>query len=180
MEFTDVIKTRTSIRSYNDQEVEDDKITYILECAQAAPSLMNQQCWRFIAVKNKETIHALSKTTVINRWLKNAPVIIVACGEPNESGTNNNIDYYTVDVAIATEHLILAATNVGLGTCWIGGFNEEKIKEILGIPKRIRVVALTPLGYPAEKKGITNRITKTITRGTKRKSLSEIVRYEKW
>ena len=162
MEFTDVIKTRTSVRSYSDKEVEEEKINYILDCARLAPSWVNHQCWHFIVVKNKETITALSKTSVINRWLKNAPVIIVACGEPQESGKNNNIEYYTVDVAIATEHLILAATNVGLGTCWIAGFNEEKVKEILGIPKRVRVVALTPLGYAEDKKGITDRITKAV------------------
>jgi nitroreductase len=78
------------------------------------------------------------------------------------------------------ENLILAATDAGLGSCWIGGFDEEKVKEILGVPNRVRVVALTPLGYPAKKTGILGSITKIFTRSRKRKSLDEIVRYEKW
>jgi nitroreductase len=180
MEFSDVIKTRTSIRDYSDKEVEDEKIKYVLECARWAPSWVNKQCWRFIVVRDKETIIALSKTSIINRWLKHVPVIIVACGDPESSGTNNDIEYYTVDVAIATENLILAATDVGLGTCWIASFDEKKVKEILGIPNRIKVVTLTPLGYPAEKKGILGSITKFFTRSKKRKSLDEIVRYDKW
>lgn len=180
MQFSDVIKSRTSIRNYISKEVEDEKIKYILECARWAPSWVNKQCWRFIVVRNKETIKALSKTSIINRWLKTAPVIIVACGDPESSGVHNDIEYYAVDVAIAMENLILAATDVGLGTCWIGSFDEKKVKEILGIPNRIKVVTLTPLGYPAEKKGIIGTITKIFTRSTKRKGLDEIVRYEKW
>lgn len=180
MEFEDVIKSRTSIRNYNDKEVEEEKIKYVLECARWAPSWVNKQCWRFIVVRDKETIKSLSKTSIINRWLKTAPVVIVSCGDPESSGTHNDIKYYTVDVAIAMENLILAATDAGLGSCWIGSFDEKKVKEILGIPNRIRVVALTPLGYPAEKTGILGSITKIFTRSSKRKSLDEIVRYEKW
>lgn len=141
---------------------------------------MNKQCWRFIVIKNKETIEKIAKTSLINRWLKTAPLIIIACADPTESGTHNNIDYYTVDVSIAFEHLILAATDAGLGACWLGDFNEEKIKETLEIPKRIRVVALTPLGYPADKKGIIATTVKIITNREKRKSLDEIVHYEHW
>ena len=181
MEFQDVIKSRTSIRSYDStKNIEKEKLEYVLECARLAPSWANTQCWRFLVIQNPETIQELAKTSIINRWLKTAPMMIVACADPGESGTHNQIEYYTVDVAIAMEHLILAATDVGLGSCWIGGFDEEKVKEILSLPKRIKVVALTPLGYPSVKTGIEAKIAKTITRGTKRKSLSEIVRYEKW
>jgi len=141
---------------------------------------MNKQCWRFIVIKNKENIDMVSKTSVINRWLKSTPVIIIACADPTESGTHNNIDYFTVDVAIALEHLVLAATDKGLGTCWMASFNEEKIKELLKIPKRIRVVALTPLGYPAEKKGIVEKITSGLIKIKKRKTLDEIVHNEHW
>jgi nitroreductase len=180
MEFAEVIKSRTSIRSYSERQVEDEKITYIFDCARLAPSWANKQCWRFIVVRDKEDITAISKTSLINRWLKTAPVIIIVCGDPAESGSRNDIKYYTVDVSIAMEHLVLAATDVGLGTCWIGAFDEQKIKELLEIPKRIRVVALTPLGYPASKKGFIETIVKFITRGRKRKSLDEIIHYERW
>ncbi len=180
MEFIDVIKARTSVREYHEKPVENEKLSYVLECARHAPSFMNKQCWRFIVIQNKETIGQIAKTTIINRWLKTAPLIIIACADPTESGSNNSIEYYTVDVSIAFEHIILAATDLGLGTCWIAGFNEEKIKEILEVPKRIRIVALTPLGYPIEKKGITEQITKTVLKAHKRKTLDEIVHYEHW
>jgi nitroreductase len=180
MEFIDVIKARSSVREFSEKQVEDEKITYLLECARLAPSYMNKQCWRFIVIKNKETIEQIAKTSVINRWLKTAPVLIVACADTTESGSNNSQDYYMIDVSIAFEHVILAATDIGLGTCWIGDFNEEKIKEHLEIPKRIRVVALSPVGYPAGKKGITEQITKTLRKGNKRKTLDEIVHNEHW
>ena len=180
MEFIDVIKARTSVREYSEKPVEDEKITYLLDCARLAPSYMNKQCWRFIVIKNKETIEQIAKTSVINRWLKTAPVLIIACADTTESGSNNSQEYYMTDVSIAFEHVILAATDVGLGTCWIGGFHEGKIKELLEIPKRIRIVALTPVGYPAGKKGISETITKTLLKSTKRKTLDEILHYEQW
>jgi nitroreductase len=152
MEFESVIKARESIRSYSNKNVEDEKITFVLESARLAPSWRNRQCWQFVVVKDKKIIKDLSKTSIINYWLKKVPVIIVACGDPKQSGFRNGINYFIVDVSIALENIVLAATDKGLGTCWIGGFNEKKVKEILGITEYIRVVSLTPLGYPADKK----------------------------
>ncbi|MCX6660991.1 MAG: nitroreductase family protein [Euryarchaeota archaeon] len=180
MEFIDVIKARTSVREYSEKQVEEEKIIYVLECARLAPSSANKQCWRFIVIQNKVTIEQIAKTTIINRWLKTTPVLIVACADPTDSGTVNSIEYYTVDVSIALEHIILAATNLGLGTCWVAEFNEEKLKELLEVPKRIRIVALTPLGYLVDKKGITEQITKTLLKSNKRKTLDEIVHHEQW
>ena len=180
MEFSSVIKSRESIRDYAHKKVEDEKIKYVLECARLAPSWTNKQCWHFIVVKDKKIIKDLSKTSIINRWLKNAPVVIVACGDPKQSGVKDNINYYIVDVSIALEHLVLAATDKKLGTCWIGGFNEKKVKRTLEIPENIRVVALTPLGYPAEKKGFTGKIAKIVTQSKKRKSLDKIIHENKW
>ncbi|MEA3457187.1 MAG: nitroreductase family protein [Candidatus Thermoplasmatota archaeon] len=180
MEFIDVIKSRRSIRGYSDRSVEDDKIEYVLECARLAPSWMNKQCWRFVVVREKERIEELAKASIINRWLRKVPVILVACADSLSSGKKKDMEYFGVDVAIAMEHIILAATDIGLGSCWIGGFDEEKVKRALEIPPRIRVVALTPLGYPAQKEGISEKGRKIISRSTKRKSLREIVRYEKW
>ena len=180
MEFERVIKTRESIRDYSDKKVEDEKINYVLECARLAPSWTNKQCWQFIVIKDKKIIKDLSKTSIINPWLKYAPVVIVACGDPKQSGSRNNIEYYTVDVSIALQNLVLAATDKGLGTCWIGGFNEKKIKDILEIPKNIKVVALTPLGYPSEKKSYVGKIIKVIIRSKKSKSLDKIVHINKW
>ncbi|RLF39226.1 MAG: nitroreductase [Thermoplasmata archaeon] len=180
MELYDVIRLRKSIRSYdNSKSVEEEKIRYILECAQRAPSWMNKQCWHFIVITDREKILEVAKTDIINRWIKQAPVIIVGCADPHLSGSREGIDYYIVDTAIAMEHLILAATDVGLGTCWIGAFNENKIKELLEIPPRIRIVALTPVGYPKEET-LSAKSRKLIVRSTKRRSLKEIIHWEKW
>ncbi|MFH1327333.1 MAG: nitroreductase family protein, partial [Candidatus Bathyarchaeota archaeon] len=145
MEFIDVVATRKSVRGYANKEVEEEKLTKILEAARMAPSWANKQCWNYIVVKEKAKIDELVGRN-INSWLKKAPVIIVACGDPKESGSRNGMDYYLVDVAISMEHLVLAATNLGLGTCWIGFFDEAKVKQVLGVPENIKVVALTPLG----------------------------------
>jgi nitroreductase len=180
MDFESVIKSRESIRDYADKKVEDEKINFVLECARLAPSWTNKQCWHFIVVKDKKNIKDLSKNSIINLWLKDAPVIIVACGDPKKSGSRNNIDYYAVDVSIALQNLVLAATYKGLGTCWIGGFNEKKVKDILEIPENIKVVALTPLGYPAEKQHIIGKLAKVVTQRKKRKSLDQIVHINRW
>jgi nitroreductase len=180
MQFREVINKRSSTRDYKNTPVEEEKIEYILDCARQAPSWANTQCWRFITIQNHETINELAKVSIINRWLKQAPCIIIACADTTASGNKNNINYYTVDVAIAFEHLILAATDLGLGTCWIGGFDEKKIKELLGIPPRVKVVAMTPLGYPAQKTSTSDKVKKALIRSTSRKSLAELVHKEKW
>jgi nitroreductase len=103
-------------------------------------------------------------------WVTSAPAIIVGCADPTLSGTRFNQRYYLLDMGISMEHIILAAAEKGLGTCWIGGqYDEPSIKKALRIPYEIRVVALTPIGYPSETPGPKNR-----------KSLDEIVSYEKW
>jgi nitroreductase len=180
MEFSKVIFNRRSTRSFLPTMVSDEDLYYLLECAQKSPSWMNKQCWKFIVIKKKETIIEIAKTNVINSWLRQAPVIVVGCADPKLSGNYNDIQYYIADVAIAFEHLILAATDRALGTCWIAGFNEKKIKAILEIPPRIRVIAITPIGYPSEKESIGSSARKKIVRSTKRKSLQEIIHWEHW
>ena len=180
MEFVDVVNTRTSVREFSTKPVDSEKVTYVLECARRAPSWMNKQCWRFIVIRDKDVIQEIARTSVINRWLKNAPVVVVACADPLESGKQGDKEYYLVDTAIAFSHLILAATDAGLGACWVAGFNEEKVKQILEIPRRIRIVALTPLGYPMERKGVVAQITGALLKPQKRKSLEEIVHHEHW
>ncbi len=168
------------MRSFINKEISQDMIEYICDCARLAPSWMNKQCWHFIIVKDPEKIHHLANASIINRWLKNVPIIIIACADPLSSGKKNEIDYSYVDVAIAFEHMILAATDVGLGTCWIGGFDDEKVKNILEIPPRIKIVAMTPIGYPINSKKILDKGKKILIRNTKRKSLREIIHYDIW
>jgi len=97
--------------------------------ARLAPSWANKQCWSYVVVKDKAKIEKLANG-IVNSWLKQAKVVIVACGDPKKSGSRNGIDYYLVDVAISMEHLVLAATDLCLGTCWIGTFDEAEVKKI--------------------------------------------------
>ena len=180
MEFDDVIRKRTSIRSYEQIPVDESLIKHILENARLAPSWMNRQCWHFVVITDTTIIHEIAKTGVINRWIKQAPVIIIACADPHLSGENNQIPYYAVDTAIAMQHLILSATNVGLGTCWVGSFDGKKIKTLLEIPPRIRIIGLTPLGYPRELRTIGEKSRKIIIRSTTRKKLDEIIHWGHW
>jgi nitroreductase len=110
------------------------------------------QCWRFLVLTDPElrakTLDAFPDDNPGKKAIAAAPVIIVVCADPNESGFENGIEYYIADTAIAFEHLCLAAHAVGLGTCWMGWYNEEKIKQAVNIPSHIRVVGITPLGYP--------------------------------
>lgn len=180
MEFRDVIKARTAVRKFADRGVEPEKIDYILECARLAPSWANRQCWHFVVVQKPEALARVSAATIaMNRWLKKVPAMIVACGDPSRSGTHHGIGYFAVDVAIAMEHLVLAAADVGLGTCWMGVFDEDGVREALGIPDHIKVVALSPLGYPADTKGVNTRAIKLLA-GKGRKPLDEIVHWDRW
>ena len=167
----EVIESRKSIRSYKPQEVEEEKLDYILEAFRRAPSAKNIQPWKLVVVKNKKIIKDLSIACNNQTFLSEAPILIVACAKESEAYgmMGGYMNSYPIDIALALEHLILAATEKGLGTCWIGAFKEKLVKDILYIPEDIRAVALTPVGYPA-KEGGTRR----------RKSLSEIVSYDKY
>ncbi|MGB9597019.1 MAG: nitroreductase family protein [Candidatus Poribacteria bacterium] len=148
MEFMDVIMKRRSIRKYKPDMVSDEDIEYIIESARLAPSWANSQCWKFVVVKDPKVKENLASAG--NSWIAHAPVIIAACADPSKPGTKGDQQYYMLDIGIAMEHLILAAADKGLGTCWIGAFNEAVAKKALNVPDNIRVVALTPLGYPDE------------------------------
>ena len=177
MDFVDVVTSRKSVRDYQDKAVEEEKLEKILQAARLVPSWANKQCTRYIVIKEKKTIEELASTFI--GWIKQAPIVIAACANPKDSGTHNNMDYYLVDVGISMEHLVLGATDQGLGTCWIGGFDEAKVKKTLQIPENIKVVALTPLGYPAALSR-RSKLVRSSSGAEKRKSLEEIVHKEKW
>lgn len=153
MEFLKAVGSRRSIRKYRPEGVDKEDIKKILEAARLAPSAKNLQPYRFIIVDERETISKLVVACRNQTFIGEAPLVIVACANPlaayNTLGGSGNSAY--VDTAIAMEHIVLAAADLGLGTCWIGAFSEPAVKEILGVPAEWRVVALTPLGKPAEK-----------------------------
>jgi len=166
VEFLDLVRKRRSIRRYKSDPVPQEKLDHVLEAARLAPSWGNRQCWRFIVVRDEGKRRAIAT----REWAADAPAIIVGCARPDLSGSRFNQQYYMLDMGIAMEHLMLAAAEQGLGTCWIGGqFDEEAVKQALGIPEGVRVVALTPLGYPAETPG-----------PKRRKPLKEIVSFDGW
>ena len=169
MEFLELAKKRYSCRAYKSDPVEDDKLQQVLEAARLAPTACNLQPFQLIVIHTKGR-EADLRRIYSSSWFTQAPIIICACGIQSQSWKRRDgKNYCEVDVTIAMDHLILAATNLGLGTCWIGAFNPDSAREILGLPDGVEPIAFTPLGYPADCPGHKSR-----------KSLNEIVRYERW
>ncbi len=161
MKFEEVVEKRRSIRKYKDTPVPKEKILKILEAARIAPSAGHRQPWHFIVVENKETIKKLAKS----EWAAEAPLMIVGLADHAASP-----NWCLNDLGIAFEHIVLAATDLGLGTCWMGQSNrEELVKGLLDVPDNFKVIALTPLGVPDEKPSPKER-----------KSLDAIVSWEKY
>jgi nitroreductase len=169
MEFTELVKKRYSVRAYKSDPVEENKLHQVLEAARLAPTAANRQPFQIVVV------HTAGRETELGRlygrdWFVQAPLIICACGMPTKSWVRSDgKNYNDVDVAIAMDHLVLAAANLGLGTCWIAAFDPAAVREVLGLPDDVEPIVLTPLGYPADE-----------LRPKKRKALSELVRYEHW
>ena len=182
MDVYDVILSRYSVRKFSDREVDKDKLEKVLNAARLAPSWRNQQCWHFIVVDDDSVKRKIIRSTSLfnQGWLGSEPIIIVFCGDPQQSGFNNQQPYYLVDTAIAYTQMMLTATELGLGTCFIAGLEESQIKSILAIPESVRIVGLTPLGYPAEKTGLLEKVTQKIVRSHERKKLIEIVSHNAW
>ena len=157
MALLDLIKHRKSVRNFLDRPVEREKILMCLEAARLAPSACNSQPWKFIVVddiqlKNKLCAAAFSGIYSINTFCKMAPVIVVVISEKSKflariGGMFRGTKYYLIDIGIATEHFVLQAEDLGLGTCWIGWFNEGAVKSILNIPRRKKIDIVIALGY---------------------------------
>ncbi len=168
MTVFEAIKRRYSCRSYQEKNIEQEKLDKLLEAARLAPSAKNTQDWRFVVVTDKEIKAEVATTTNRPEVFVKAGAIIVAC---------SNDDYVMqcgqaigpIDVSIALEHICLQATELGLATCWIGSFKSEKVRTILGIPDDINIIELMAVGYPADSAKQPNRL-----------SIDEITCYDKW
>jgi nitroreductase len=181
MDFEELVRRRRSVRRFTPEPVDEASIIKALECARLAPSARNLQCWHYVVVTRKDLISEVARAGGrLNAWLKDAPAIVVGCADPRRSTQSNGIDYYAVDLAISMEHFVLAATELGLGTCWIASFDEDIVKQALSMPPGIRVVALTPLGRPAEREGVGAAVRRTVAGSAKRKELDEFVHRERW
>lgn len=170
MDVFEAVCLRRSIRKYRPSTVEKEKLERVLEAGRLSPSAANRQPWHFIVVTDPSVREAL-RASYRQDWFVNAPVIIVACADTDSAWKRRNgEEYWKVDVAIALENMVLCATEERLGTCWIAAFTEEVARRVLKIPEKVRIVAMTPLGYPDETKGEVSD----------RKPLREIIHYEGW
>jgi len=167
MDFLELTKKRYSVRAYKSTPVEDEKLKQILEAARMAPTGSNQQAFQLVVVHTKGREEELRP--IYNRdWFVQAPIIICACattipGQAYDEGRSYR------NVGIVMDHLILAATNLGLGTCWIGAFDANAARDILGLPKDVKPIVFATVGYSDDE-----------PRPKVRKSIDELVRYEQW
>ena len=169
MEFNELIQKRYSVRAYRPNPVEEEKLRQVLEAARLAPTAANRQSFQIIV------IHPAGREADMRRiykadWFATAPVILSAVGLPAGNWVRKDgKNYNYLDIGNVMDHNVLSATNLGLGTCWIGAFDPAAAREILGLPEGAQPIAFTPLGYPADQSG-----------PKKRKPLSELLRYERW
>jgi nitroreductase len=169
MDFLELAKRRCSVRSYQPRPIEQDRLDRILEAVRQAPSGSNRQPWKFVVVQNAEVRRQLVPACFNQQFIAQAPVVVAGVGLMPERVMRCDIPGDPVDLAIALEHLALAATAEGLGTCWIGAFYQDQVRKVLGIPDSAKVVAVMTLGYPADSQ-----------RPKGRKPISEIVCYDRW
>ncbi len=169
MDFQELIRVRRSIRGYQAEPIADDVLHRVLGAGRIAPTAANLQPIHLILVTDADTRTRL-KAAYSRDWFHTAPAILVGCVEPAKAWQRvDGFNAGDLDMAIVMDHIILAATEEGLGTCWVVAFDETKTKEILGIPAEVRVVAMTPLGYPAAD-----------PRPFARKRLEDLLHRERW
>lgn len=166
MDVFEAIRTRRSVREYQGGAVPEEKLRKVLEAARLAPSAHNAQERQFIVVKDEAKRKALAEAAD-QPFIAQAPIVIAAVGLAPQRVLPCSVPNYAVDLAIAVDHMTLAAVEQGLGTCWIGAFSQEEAKKILGVPENCKIVALLPLGFPADSAGTKSR-----------KPLKEIVSYD--
>lgn len=149
MTFLKLAEKRYSVRGYQSKPVEKEKLLQVLEAARLAPSAVNYQPWHLFVVSDQDLLGRLQQAYPRN-WFAQAPLVIVACGDHSRSWKRGDgRDYCDVDVAIAVDHMTLAAADLGLGTCWIGAFDVNMVREVLELPEHLEPIAMLPVGYPA-------------------------------
>lgn len=172
MNFKQLAINRYSCRTFLPKKVEDNLIIELLETAKLAPSAKNLQPWHFLIIRN-ENLKKI-KSCYSRDWISEATVVIIICGDHSISWKRDDgKDHCDIDIAIITDHLSLAATELGLGTCWVCNFDAKKCKELFEIPSHIEPIALIPLGYPADKCDEERHLTK-------RKKIVEMIHWEKF
>lgn len=167
-------RLRCSVRAYTSRAIEKEKLEYVLEAARLAPSAVNYQPWVFVIIQDAKTKKKI-QMCYDREWFVQAPVYIVACGDHRLSWKRKNDakDFCDVDVAIAVEHLCLAAAEQELGTCWVCNFDAKFCAELLNLPEEVEPLVLIPIGYPENPEVF-------VSTPKKRKAIYEIVKWEKY
>ncbi len=170
MDVFEAITERQSIRSFRPEPVSDDAIGIILQAGRLAPSSLNKQRRCFIVVKDKLKKAKLVDACQGQKFVAEAPTVIVVCSDDDtETKIANGVNSWVVDTAISVSFMMLAAVEQGLGSCWVGNLREESVREVLGIPQNIKICCLLPVGVPASR-----------SKRTSRKPLESLVSYERW
>lgn len=172
MNFIDLAKNRFSCRAYESKEIEEKKLKLVIEAARIAPSANNQQPWFFYVVQNDKEMLQKMHDSYHREWFNDAPAVIVCCANTNDAWVrkSDNKNHSDVDISIAIDHITLAATDLGLATCWVCNFYVDKVQEYLNLPENMKPVALISLGYPKTKAN-TERFEKG------RKQINEIAKF---
>jgi nitroreductase len=169
MEYSELIRQRYSVRAYRADPVESDKLQQVLEAARLAPTASNRQPFQIIVIHTDGKMENLAKI-YRREWFVQAPLLICAVGVSRMGWIrSDNRRYLDVDVAIVMDHFILAAANLGLGTCWVAAFDAIAARNVLLLPDDVEPLVFTPLGYPADEPPVKER-----------KPVSDLVRYEHW
>ena len=170
MEYSELIAARYSVRAYRPDPVEDEKLKAVLEAARLAPTAANRQPFQLVVMHTAGREKEIGK--IYRRpWFVQAPLVIGVCAISSLAWVreSDRFNARLIDAAIVADHLILAAADLGLGTCWVAAFNVDAARSVMGLPDEAEPVIFTPLGYPADQPGPKTR-----------KLLSELVRYEHW
>ncbi len=153
MSMEEVIKQRRSVRSFTDEQVDDETVRHLLNMGRWAPSAGNRQPWHFYAVRDAEMRAQLAEAAGGQQFVVQAPVVIVVCAEPETSaaryGDRGRSLYCLQDTAAAVQNILLEVHARGLGACWVGAFDEQRCAEVLTLPEGRRPVAMIPIGHPA-------------------------------
>lgn len=170
MSFLELAKKRYSVRKFMDKPVAKETVLKVLEAGRVAPSAHNKQPWHFIVIQDEEMRKKVAEC--YNRdWIQAAPVLIVACGDHKVAWhRDDGKDHCDIDLAIAVDHIILQAADLGLGSCWVCAFDAVKCKEVLSLPPELEPIVIIPLGYPAGESAPERH-------SSRRKSLEEIVHW---
>jgi nitroreductase len=172
MNFLDLAKSRFSVRKYKLIPVPEEDLNYILEAGRIAPSAVNYQPWQFLVLGEKESLEKIHQT-YSRDWFREAPVVIVLLGDHKQGWKRaDGKDHTDIDVAIAADHMTLAATDRGLGTCWVCNFDKKKTIELFNLPEHLEPIVFLPLGYPDIQ-------TDPVRHKEKRKPFANIVSFDK-